>query len=151
MFFKERWYGFDDGLYSGARLLEILSRVANPSATLNALPADAFCTPELHYPLPPKARTTRCSHNCGSKPQSLPMRLAFTDAREIITLDGLRVEYADGFGLARPSNTIAGNRAALRSGLKRCAATHPGRLPQNVRQAAPQQHRSDSRSMANTR
>jgi len=47
VFFKERWYGFDDGLYAGARLLEILSKVADASATLNALP-DAVCTPELH-------------------------------------------------------------------------------------------------------
>jgi phosphomannomutase/phosphoglucomutase len=46
IFFKERWYGFDDGLYAGARLLEILSRVANPSAALNALP-NAVSTPEL--------------------------------------------------------------------------------------------------------
>ncbi|MBI2287256.1 MAG: phosphomannomutase/phosphoglucomutase [Nitrosomonadales bacterium] len=102
MFFKERWYGFDDGLYSGARLLEILSKVANPSATLNALP-DAFCTPELHI------RTAEGENHAllaqlqqTAKFADAPM---FTDAREIITLDGLRVEYADGFGLARPSNT----------------------------------------------
>ena len=46
-FFKERWYGFDDGLYAGARLLEILSRHADPSAVLDALP-DAVSTPELN-------------------------------------------------------------------------------------------------------
>ncbi|MDH4215769.1 MAG: phosphomannomutase/phosphoglucomutase [Gallionella sp.] len=96
MFFKERWYGFDDGLYSGARLLEILSRMKNPSATLNALP-DAVCTPELHI------------HTAEGENHALLAQLQrtakFTDAREIITLDGLRVEYADGFGLARPSNT----------------------------------------------
>ncbi len=46
-FFGERWYGFDDGLYAGARLLEILSRHANPSAVLDALP-DAVSTPELN-------------------------------------------------------------------------------------------------------
>ena len=96
MFFKERWYGFDDGLYSGARLLEILSKVADPSATLNALP-DAFCTPELHI------------HTAEGENHALLTQLQhtaqFPDAKEIITLDGLRVEYADGFGLARPSNT----------------------------------------------
>ncbi|MFZ2301236.1 MAG: phosphomannomutase/phosphoglucomutase [Gallionella sp.] len=96
MFFKERWYGFDDGLYSGARLLEILSKVANPSATLNALP-DAVCTPELHI------------HTAEGENHSLLAHLQrtakFSDAKEIITLDGLRVEYVDGFGLARPSNT----------------------------------------------
>ncbi|MBI3222515.1 MAG: phosphomannomutase/phosphoglucomutase [Nitrosomonadales bacterium] len=96
VFFKERWYGFDDGLYTGARLLEILSKVQNPSDTLNALP-DAVCTPELHI------------HTAEGENHALLAQLQqtakFTDAKEIITLDGLRVEYADGFGLARPSNT----------------------------------------------
>src|SRR4030067_152670 len=100
--FKQRWYGFEDGLYAGARLLEILSKSADPSATLNALP-DAVCTPELHI------------HTAEGENHELLARLQqtakladapmFTDAKEIITLDGLRVEYADGFGLARPSNT----------------------------------------------
>ena len=96
VFFKERWYGFDDGLYTGARLLEILSRVQDPSALLNSLP-DAVCTPELHI------------HTAEGENHALLAQLQqtekFTDAEEIITLDGLRVEYADGFGLARPSNT----------------------------------------------
>ena len=96
VFFKERWYGFDDGLYSGARLLEILSRVQDPSALLNSLP-DAVCTPELHI------------HTAEGENHALLAQLQqtarFTGAKEIITLDGLRVEYTDGFGLARPSNT----------------------------------------------
>jgi len=96
VFFKERWYGFDDGLYTGARLLEILSKVPDPSATLNALP-DAACTPEMHI------------HTAEGENHALLARMQktakFTDAKEVITLDGLRVEYADGFGLARPSNT----------------------------------------------
>ena len=96
VFFKERWYGFDDGLYAGARLLEILSNVADANATLNALP-DAVCTPELHI------------HTAEGVNHSLLARLQkearFTDAKDIITIDGLRVEYADGFGLMRPSNT----------------------------------------------
>jgi len=96
VFFKERWYGFDDGLYTGARLLEILSKVPDPSATLNALP-DAVCTPELHM-------HTNEGENHALLAQ-LQKSAKFTDAREVITLDGLRVEYADGFGLARPSNT----------------------------------------------
>lgn len=96
VFFKERWYGFDDGLYAGARLLEILSRVTDTGATLNALP-DAFCTPELHI-------HTMEGENHALLPQ-LRDTADFTDALEVITLDGLRVEYSDGFGLARPSNT----------------------------------------------
>src|ERR1700737_4080135 len=50
IFFKDRWYGFDDGLYAGARLLELLSRVDDPSAVLNALPQSSS-TPELHLKL----------------------------------------------------------------------------------------------------
>jgi phosphomannomutase/phosphoglucomutase len=96
IFFKERWYGFDDGLYAGARLLEILSRSADPGAVLNALP-DSASTPEINL----KMRE--------GEPFALVDELKrgarFEGAREIITIDGLRVEYADGFGLARPSNT----------------------------------------------
>jgi phosphomannomutase/phosphoglucomutase len=96
VFFKERWYGFDDGLYAGARLLEILSRTGDPSAALNALP-DAVCTPELHI------------HTAEGVNHALIAQLQkdarFTDAKDIITIDGLRVEYANGFGLMRPSNT----------------------------------------------
>ena len=96
VFFKERWYGFDDGLYAGARLLEILSRTGDPGAALNALP-DAVCTPELHI------------HTAEGVNHALIAKLQkdarFTDAKDIITIDGLRVEYADGFGLMRPSNT----------------------------------------------
>jgi phosphomannomutase/phosphoglucomutase len=95
-FFKERWYGFDDALYAGARLLEILSRDADPSAALEALP-DAVSTPELHIKL-----------NEGENyalMEKLRQSARFENAKEIITIDGLRVEYADGFGLARPSNT----------------------------------------------
>ncbi|MBY0267241.1 MAG: phosphomannomutase/phosphoglucomutase [Burkholderiales bacterium] len=96
IFFKERWYGFDDGLYAGARLLEILSRSDNPSAMLEALP-DSVSTPELQWQL-----------NEGENYALMTLlqnTAKFPDAQEIITIDGLRVEYADGFGLARPSNT----------------------------------------------
>jgi phosphomannomutase/phosphoglucomutase len=112
-FFKERWYGFDDGLYAGARLLEILSRHADPSAPLNALP-DSLSTPELNV------------SSDGESPHALIERLAataeFPGAAEVNRLDGLRVEYDDGFGLARASNTTpvvvlrfeADNEAALK-------------------------------------
>jgi phosphomannomutase/phosphoglucomutase len=96
VFFKERWYGFDDGLYAGARLLEILSKVADPNATLNALP-DAVCTPELHI------RTAEGENHALIA--RLQKEAEFDGAKEIITIDGLRVEYPDGFGLMRPSNT----------------------------------------------
>ena len=96
VFFKERWYGFDDGLYAGARLLEILSRSADPSATLNNLP-DAVSTPELHIKLKEGENYALI--------EKLRRDAQFTDTKEIITIDGLRVEYADGFGLMRSSNT----------------------------------------------
>jgi phosphomannomutase/phosphoglucomutase len=95
-FFKERWYGFDDGLYAGARLLEILSRSHDPGAVLEALP-DAISTPELHLKL--------SEGENYSLIDKLKAGARFDGAHEVISIDGLRVEYADGFGLARPSNT----------------------------------------------
>lgn len=95
-FFKERWYGFDDGLYAGARLLEILSQHADASAPLKALP-NAVSTPEINLRMregEPFALVDKLKQDAR-----------FDAAREIITIDGVRVEYADGFGLARPSNT----------------------------------------------
>jgi len=96
LFFNDRWYGFDDGVYAGARLLEIVSREADPSAVLNALP-DSINTPELHL-------KTAESENFELV-ERLRSQARFAGAREVITIDGVRVEYADGFGLARPSNT----------------------------------------------
>jgi phosphomannomutase/phosphoglucomutase len=95
-FFKERWYGFDDGLYAGARLLEILSAVADIDAALEGLP-DSVSTPELHLRLKEGENYTLM--------ERLKSTARFEGAREVITIDGVRVEYEDGFGLARPSNT----------------------------------------------
>ncbi|HEY4541974.1 MAG TPA: phosphomannomutase/phosphoglucomutase [Noviherbaspirillum sp.] len=96
VFFKDRWYGFDDGLYAGARLLELISRVDDPSATLNALP-QSISTPELHLKLEEGENFALI--------EKLQREARFADAEQIVTIDGLRVEYADGFGLARSSNT----------------------------------------------
>lgn len=97
VFFKERWYGFDDGMYAGARLLEVLSRVGNPSELLNALP-NAVSTPELNLKMAKEGE----NHALIAKLQA---SARFDGAEEVNTLDGLRVEYKDGFGLARASNT----------------------------------------------
>ncbi|HAZ61324.1 MAG TPA: phosphomannomutase/phosphoglucomutase [Gammaproteobacteria bacterium] len=97
VFFKERWYGFDDGLYAGARLLEFLSRQSDIDATLEGLP-DAFSTPELQIRMPAEGEQHRLI-------AELQATASFTEPREVITIDGMRVEYADGFGLARASNT----------------------------------------------
>jgi phosphomannomutase/phosphoglucomutase len=96
VFFKERWFGFDDALYVGARLVEILARHADASAVLDALP-DAISTPELHL---------HCAEGEHyALIDKLKREASFPDARNIIDIDGLRVEYADGFGLMRASNT----------------------------------------------
>ncbi|MFN5049811.1 phosphomannomutase/phosphoglucomutase [Roseateles sp.] len=96
IFFAERWYGFDDAMYTAARLLEILSRSADPSAVLQALPT-SFNTPEINVP---------CAEGEHHEVVKQLKEIAeFPGAAEIVTIDGLRVEYADGFGLIRPSNT----------------------------------------------
>ncbi|MBP5988878.1 MAG: phosphomannomutase/phosphoglucomutase [Piscinibacter sp.] len=96
IFFGERWYGFDDATYTAARMLEILSRAKNPSAVLDALPT-SFSTPELNVP---------CAEG---EPKQVVERLQasakFPGAKEVVTIDGVRVEYDDGFGLVRSSNT----------------------------------------------
>lgn len=99
VFFKERWYGFDDGLYAGARLLEYLSRQANLNATLHQLP-DSICTPEIHVPMPEGE-----AHRLIER---LQQSARFEGASEVIRIDGLRVEYPHGFGLMRASNTTPG-------------------------------------------
>jgi phosphomannomutase len=98
IFFKERWYGFDDGTYAGARMLEILSRSADASAVLHALPS-SHSTPELNV---------ACA-------EGEPLRLVgelielgrrqFMAPAQVSTIDGLRVDWPDGFGLIRSSNT----------------------------------------------
>ena len=98
IFFKERWFGFDDGTYAGCRLLEILSKSADPSAVLNALPT-SFSTPELNV---------SCEegepHRLTAELQALAQE-AFSAPAQLSTIDGLRVDWPDGFGLIRASNT----------------------------------------------
>jgi phosphomannomutase len=96
IFFKERWFGFDDGTYAGCRLLEIVSTVADSNALLHALPT-SFSTPELNVP---------CAEG---EPHAvvaqLVARATFAAPAAINTIDGLRVDWPDGFGLVRASNT----------------------------------------------
>ncbi|WP_454828363.1 phosphomannomutase/phosphoglucomutase [Pseudoxanthomonas wuyuanensis] len=111
-FFQERWYGFDDGLYSAARLLEILAaRPETPSEVLATLP-DGISTPEIKVPME------------NGTPHALVERFVqsaqFEGAR-ISNIDGLRADWDDGWGLLRASNTTpilvlrfeADNEAAL--------------------------------------
>ena len=98
IFFKERWFGFDDGTYAGCRLLEILSRSSDPSAVLNGLPT-SHSTPELNV---------TCEegepHRLTAELQALAAD-SFAAPAQISTIDGLRVDWPDGFGLIRASNT----------------------------------------------
>ena len=96
IFFKERWYGFDDGTYAACRLLEILSRHPDPGAVLKALPT-SFSTPELNV---------ACAEG---QPHALVAQLIrqadFSAPAQVNTIDGIRVDWPDGFGLIRASNT----------------------------------------------
>ena len=96
IFFKERWYGFDDGTYAGCRLLEILSKSANASEVLNALPT-SFSTPEINV---------KCAEGePHALVEQLVKQVSFPAPASISTIDGVRVDWPDGFGLIRASNT----------------------------------------------
>ncbi|MBP7081278.1 MAG: phosphomannomutase/phosphoglucomutase [Rhodocyclaceae bacterium] len=96
IFFRDRWFGFDDALYAGARLLEIVSRWKDPSWPLKNLP-NALSTPELNIAMG------------EGEPHALVAKLLsdgkFPTATNLVTIDGVRAEYKDGFGLVRASNT----------------------------------------------
>ena len=102
IFFKERWFGFDDGTYAGCRLLEILSRHPNAGAVLEALPT-SHSTPELNVPCEEGE-----PHRVSAALQALVQTQALPAAEQqpqVSTIDGLRIDWADGFGLVRASNT----------------------------------------------
>ena len=96
IFFKERWFGFDDGLYAAARLLEILGNDSRDTGEVfDGLP-DSMNTPELNVPM------------AEGEPARYMERLlngAHFDNANISTVDGMRVEFEDGWGLVRASNT----------------------------------------------
>jgi phosphomannomutase/phosphoglucomutase len=96
IFFKDRWYGFDDGLYTAARLLELLARDPRPAAEVFAALPDTVNTPELQLKFP------EGEHYAAI--EELVQRANFPDAR-VTTIDGLRADFPDGFGLVRASNT----------------------------------------------
>ncbi len=96
IFFNDRWHGFDDALYTACRLLEIVSRSADAGSVLEALP-DSASTPELHLPTAEGENVLIVD--------ALAREGSFPGAVDRILIDGIRVEYPDGFGLARPSNT----------------------------------------------
>ena len=145
IFFKERWFGFDDGTYAGCRLLEILSRSADPSAVLDALP-----TSFSHARAERGLRRGRAARRSSS---SLLADGEVPGAAEISTIDGLRVDWPDGFGLIRASNTtpvlvlrFEGHTEAalqriearlLAAAARRSSPTRTSAQPRTDRRAAP--------------
>ena len=96
IFFKDRWFGFDDGLYAAARLLEIVSRQAETVSEIFMKFPDSMNTPELKLPIADEEKF--------SFMQRFAAQAQFTDA-QMTTLDGVRADFSDSFGLMRPSNT----------------------------------------------
>jgi phosphomannomutase/phosphoglucomutase len=96
IFFKERWYGFDDGIYAAARLMELLSRDERCATEVFADLPNTVNTPELQI------KTAEGEH--FTLVRELVDNADFPGAR-VSTIDGLRVDFDDGFGLVRPSNT----------------------------------------------
>jgi len=96
IFFKERWYGFDDGLYTAARLLELLAHDPRPTREVFAALPNTVNTPELNL------KFAEGEHFAVIK--ELVARASFPDAK-VTTIDGLRADFPDGFGLVRASNT----------------------------------------------
>ncbi len=96
IFFKERWYGFDDALYSAARLLEIIARDPRDAADIFAALPNSTNTPELKIDM---------NEGQNYSFMDLLMNDASFEDGEKITIDGLRVEFSDGWGLVRASNT----------------------------------------------
>jgi len=96
IFFKERWYGFDDGLYAAARLLELLSRDPRPTSEIFGSLPNTVNTPELNL------KFAEGEHHAVIA--ELVARANLPDAK-VTTIDGLRADFEDGFGLVRASNT----------------------------------------------
>jgi phosphomannomutase/phosphoglucomutase len=97
IFFNDRWYGFDDALYAGARLLEILANSSEDAGRLFAMIPDSHITPELKVSVSEEEKF--------SLMQALIDQANFSDAKDINTMDGLRVDFSQGWGLVRASNT----------------------------------------------
>jgi len=97
IFFKERWYGFDDALYTGARLLEILSKTDQTCEQVFSNLPDSINTPEINIHFDEQGQQFSAMDNLANN-------VSF-DGAKITTIDGVRVDYPNGWGLVRPSNT----------------------------------------------
>lgn len=100
VFFQERWYGFDDGLYSACRLLELVSMLTQDREQINAMfdrYPTGLSTPELHVEVGEKRKFALMN--------DLENTAEWGEQARVTTIDGLRVDYPDGWGLVRASNT----------------------------------------------
>ncbi len=97
IFFRDRWYGFDDALYAAARLIAILARDPRPPAAVFAALPDAITTPELRVDFADEGENHAFMERFLADPR--------IDGARVITIDGLRAEFDDGWGLVRASNT----------------------------------------------
>jgi len=128
IFIKDRWYGFDDGLYAAARLLEILAAGSTPLSELLAKLPSSYCSPEIKIDIADAAKFSTMTR--------LIKEASFPEAN-INTLDGLRVEYPDRWGLIRASNTspalLLRFEASSAEGLKSIKAEFNSLLKQSAR------------------
>ena len=97
LFFQERWYGFDDGIYAGARLLQILAEKEEPASAVFAALPQACVTPEINIPFEVDGDQHRFIEKFSACAEFPGARLS--------KIDGVRADFEDGFGLARASNT----------------------------------------------
>ncbi|PCI17809.1 MAG: phosphomannomutase/phosphoglucomutase, partial [Piscirickettsiaceae bacterium] len=123
IFFKERWYGFDDALYTASRLVEILSAEFRSTTEIFAELPDSISTPELNVTMEEGENFTFV--------EQLLAEADFDDAK-VITIDGMRVEFMDGWGLVRASNTtpslVLRFEADSNEALERIQATFKGMM-----------------------
>ena len=95
IFFAHRWLGFDDGIYSSGRLLELVSRTDRPVSTLLSDVPKTFSTPEIRYDCPEEMKFELVRR----------AQVWFAARHQAVTVDGVRVLFPDGWGLVRASNT----------------------------------------------
>jgi phosphomannomutase/phosphoglucomutase len=95
IFFANRWFGFDDGIYSSARLLELLTHETRPMSELLSDVPRTFSTPEIRYDCPEELK-----FQVVKEAQEF-----FASRYQAVTVDGVRVTFPDGWGLVRASNT----------------------------------------------
>jgi phosphomannomutase/phosphoglucomutase len=128
LFIKERWYGFDDAIYATARVLEILALDSRPADALFAEIPDSPATPEYQMMLD--------EGQSADLMRALDAHKVFDDAR-LVELDGLRVEFADGWGLIRPSNTTPALTFRFEADSEGALEQIKGRFRDLLRRAAP--------------